>query len=189
MPAAPLGEIFVHKFTVFAQKRIGKDRECHHILLTHLADNIHESFLIFQDIIDIIDDKGAIRVFFAAEKRFKIVSIEYREICESGLIDAEVRLVQLIDDALKFLVSIILRTMDKIVAFAIFLPEIEGIDEKAGEATSARRSIACPTDKLADKICISGEVLRGLCVKTIDKIKPAPDKLFDIVSKTIRHLR
>ena len=145
MPAAPLGEIFVHKFTVFAQKRIGKDRECHHILLTHLADNIHESFLIFQDIIDIIDDKGAIRVFFAAEKRFKIVSIEYREICESGLIDAEVRLVQLIDDALEFLVSIILRAMNKIVAFAILFPKIKGIDKEAGEAT--RRGRLCVSTK------------------------------------------
>ena len=145
MPAAPLGEIFVHKFTVFAQKRIGKDRECHHILLTHLADNIHESFLIFQNIIDIIDDKGAIRVFFAAEKRFKIVSIEYREICEGRLVDAEIRLVQLIDDALKFLISVILRTVDEVGGFTSLFPKIKGIDKEAGEAT--RRGRLCVSTK------------------------------------------
>ena len=145
MATAPLGESLVCKFAVFAKERIGEDRERHHVLPAHLADDVHEGLLIFQNIVDIVDDKGAVRELFAAEKRLKVVSVKDRKVGKGRLIDAEVGLVQLIDDALELLIAVILRAVDEIVAVAVLLPEIKRIDKEAGKAT--RRGRLCVSTK------------------------------------------
>ena len=185
MSAAPAGKIFVDKLAILTQQGVGKNRKGHHVFAADLADNIHKSFFILDDAVDFINHKGAIREGFTTKDGLQVGLIHDGEISKGALVDAQVRLIKLVDNALELLVTVIFRGLNVITGFDIFFPEIIGINQEAGQAASATAAIGGPADKLTDKIREGGQVLGRLGVKVVNKIKALIDKFLDIISKAI----
>ena len=81
MGAAPFGKILIDEFTVLLKQRVCDDREGHYVYCSYFGQNMHEVLLIFLNFIDIVDNEGAIREFFAAKKGFEIGFVKDRKIC------------------------------------------------------------------------------------------------------------
>ena len=128
MTTSPASEIFINKLTIFSQKRIRDNRESHQINRSGFRYNSHECFLILNNLINVINDECSIRELLTTEQCFEIRTVKDREVCKCTLVYSEIRLVQLMDDTLSFLISVVFWRYCIISVLYILLPEIIRVD-------------------------------------------------------------
>lgn len=75
---------------------------------------------ILDDAVDFINHKGAIREGFTTKDGLQVGLIHDGEISKGALVDAQVRLIKLVDNALELLVTVIFRGLNVITGFDIF---------------------------------------------------------------------
>ena len=154
MFATPLGKIFINEFAVDTKKSIGEHRERHHIDWTNFTNLFHKGFLIFDEFVDVVNHTRSIGILYAAEQCHKVFAVKDRKVCKCTLRNAQVRLIQFINNTLEFLVTVIFRRVEIVFVLTIFLPEIKTINQEVGKTNSTGSSVCAPAYHFSNKVCV-----------------------------------
>ena len=140
------------------------------------------------DVLDLINDIGAIGILDATKQGLDVVTVEDGDIDECGLVDTHEWLVQTVNQLLETLAQIVVRVLDEVPCLTILLPEVISPNQDIGNTHSAGATVAHVADVLDNIIQECCQMVGRLIVIVLQEEQTLGSQTSQVVGVAVRRI-